>query len=162
MTKIQNVILNALPVLMILFFSANAFGRGECGETIVFDCKKEGGSKGYMKFSQGSGREDAEFKIDCGANTKSKDGKLANNNPCVGSAFPCMKGKPCITMDPPPGSAGIKIHKPNCGSGGSEPTGLIKTAGCIHVSDATFKMLERCLRSKYEVKTNYAGRNGRR
>lgn len=108
------------------------------GGDLKFDCVN-GSAKGTI------GGE--EVKIDCGANTPTKKGKIEAMHPCVGSAFPCMAGKDCIDIQ-----GGIKFHRTNCGSGGAEATGQIKTAGCVVLGDKDFDKLKSMVGQEYDLK----------
>lgn len=124
------------PFVLFTFcvlLAAPARGSGDSsagGDNVVkVTCDAGGNSKMLL--------DGKEVKVDCGANTPTKTGKLPPEENCVGSSFACMRGKECITIQ-----GGIKFHKTNCGSGGSQPTGAIKTAGCVEMGDQDFEKLK--------------------
>ena len=142
--------------LLLVFVSAEKVSansaNGPCGSLVRVTCDG-GGSK--IEFVG----TDVTDKVDCGASTPPGNGKISDNHNCVGSAFPCMRGKECVQAEPL-SKDGKVFHMPNCGSGG-QPTGGILGAGCIHVSQEILTKLKSCIGTPYQVRTNAAASNGR-
>jgi hypothetical protein len=140
-----------LPVLFSLaLFSlstpALAAASSGGGEGVQCDC-----SSGKPKCKIGG--QDAT--VNMGSATPTKQGTIPKMEQCQGTAFACMKGKDCITIE-----GGIKFHKTNCGSGGGTPQGKVSTAGCVELADADFDKIKGMQGQKFDIK-GCGGKGGR-
>lgn len=109
---------------------------------IEFHCTSDGNAHAIIKGQK--------KKINCGASTKAKTGKIEAVHPCVGmlsnGTQTCLKGKPCRHMD-----GAKKMHLTDCGEGNTPAKGLLSTQGCITFDKKDFQELESCVGSQYEV-----------